>query len=152
MEKPGPRNSYRQIIDRPELKTPARKALEGSVTAILWAIWLYWMVPVVTAVLWIAGFRNFYQHIITGAAAAELRAMLANGGIIVIAIFSLNLIWINYNYHMIFKRFRNRRKRSTTECDTTLARAFQIDPTTLKKAKSAPIVHVNITHTKTTIT
>jgi poly-beta-1,6-N-acetyl-D-glucosamine biosynthesis protein PgaD len=47
----------RYIINDPELKTPLRRRTEWTVTFVAWAIWVYFVVPLATLILWIVGVR-----------------------------------------------------------------------------------------------
>mgnify|MGYP006312469161 CR=1 FL=1 len=52
---PDPNNP--QIIERPELKKPVQAGVEWFVTAIAWALWAYFFMPLLTLLLWVAGLR-----------------------------------------------------------------------------------------------
>jgi poly-beta-1,6-N-acetyl-D-glucosamine biosynthesis protein PgaD len=151
MGKPGPRNSYTKIIDKPELKSPLRNLMEGSVTVFLWAVWVYWMIPLVTIFLWIFGVRMFYRSILSQVNSSELLGILHNGGITILVIVTLNLVWINYNYYMIFKRLGNRRKEGGKCSETKLAEFFNADPTQVEEAKKKNRLEVTLEGKKITI-
>ncbi len=135
MGKPGQRNPHTPIIDIPELKTPARRMIEGSITAILWAAWIYWILPVVTVILWAAGLRMFYHALFDTEQFRQLYLILRNGGLAILAIFTLNLLWITYNFHFIFRKFGTRRKVTRRDEDHGLAEFYHIDEKILKEAK-----------------
>jgi len=111
MGKPRQRTTYSLIIDKPELKSPLRHLIEGSITLALWAIWIYWLIPLVTLFLWALGLKLFYQSVIVDVALFELIELLKSGGTVILIVIILNIIWIFYNYQMIFKRKGDRRKQ-----------------------------------------
>ena len=104
MAKSRQRNTYPPIINRPEFKSRLRHIAEAAIAASLWALWLYWISPILTVLLWLLGLKFFYQGVITESRFWELIEVLHNGGLALLAIFFLQLVWINYNYFMIFKR------------------------------------------------
>lgn len=135
MGKPGQRYTHNPIIDKPELKTPTRKVVEGSITAILWIAWAYWILPVATVVLWTVGIKMFYEALFSQDQFKELHLILKNGGLAILAIFIFNLLWINYNYYFIYRKFGSRRKTSRHCEDHEFATLYHIDEKELLKAK-----------------
>jgi len=133
-----------KIIDKPELKSPFRYLLEGSITLFLWSLWVYWISPVLTAILWFVGIRLFHSEIVTKAGFAEFIEVVRNGGLIVLAIALLMLSWVYYNY-LWFLRRGERRNRAMRICsDEDLARFFNVDPKLLEKAKQQHRVEVDL--------
>ncbi len=65
MEESGQRSTHTKIIDRPVLKSPLRYLFEGSFTLALWALWVYWLMPIFTLLLWVFGFHLYYSENIT---------------------------------------------------------------------------------------
>ena len=151
MGKPGQRHTHNPIIDKPELKTPARKMLEGSITAILWIAWAYWIIPVATVILWTVGIRMFYQALFSADQFKELRLILENGGLALLAIFVFNLLWINYNYYFIYRKFGTRRKSSRRCEDREFASFYQIEEKELLAAKEHNRFEITLRDGKITI-
>jgi poly-beta-1,6-N-acetyl-D-glucosamine biosynthesis protein PgaD len=136
MGKPRQRTPHVEIIDRPELKSPLRNAVEGTVTVALWATWAYWFFPVLlTILLWGFGIKLFYFSLFDPYHIKELHLILRIGGASVLSIFFVNLIWINYNYQMIHKKFGRRRQRSCLVVDRRIADIFGIDADELAAIK-----------------
>ncbi len=151
MGKPGSRTTDDKIIDKPDLKSPLRNLIEGSLTAFLWAVWVYWMIPLLTLVLWLFGVRMFYLSIFNHIHLSELREILFNGGFVIIIILTLNLLWINYNYYLIFKRLGNRRKAPQAYSEEKLAGYFSIDPAAVAEAKKKSRFEVTLEGKKLSI-
>lgn len=152
MGKPGPGNSYPEIIDQPELKSPLRHLAEGSLTAFLWAVWLYWILPVFTLFLWVLGFRYSFNRLFPQVFFTELVEILRNGGLVILVIFVIKLIWINYNYYAIYKKRPERRKRVITCSERVMAQHFRVDPKLLAKAKRERRLEVTLTERRLFIT
>lgn len=152
MGKPGPRFSHPEIIDKPELKSPLRHLVEGSLTAFLWALWVYWILPLFTLFLWAAGFRYLFDRLFPKSFFAEFVEILKNGGLAILVIFTLKLIWINYNYHVIYKKRPERRKKVITCSDRVLAQYFRVDPKLLERAKRERRLEVTLTEHRLFIT
>ncbi|MFZ5800920.1 MAG: poly-beta-1,6-N-acetyl-D-glucosamine biosynthesis protein PgaD [Candidatus Omnitrophota bacterium] len=152
MGKPGPGFSYPEIIDKPELKSPLRHLAEGSLTAFLWALWVYWILPLFTLFLWLAGFRYFFERLFPKDFLSEFVEILKNGGLAILVILTLKLLWINYNYHLIYKKRPERRKKVIACSDRVLAQYFRLDPRILEKAKRLRRIEVTLTERRLFIT
>ncbi len=152
MGKPGQRYPHAPIIDKRELKTPTRRMVEGSITAMLWAMWMYWILPVVTVVLWTVGIKMFYRSLLEKEQFLQLHLVLKNGGLMLLAIFFTNLIWINYNYYFIFRRLGTRRKGSRQCEDREFAAFYSIDEKILTQAKQHNRFEITLADKKITIT
>ena len=143
MAESGQRSPHPKLIDRPELKSPFRHLAEGAVTTMLWAVWLYWLLPVVTIFLWAVGVKFFYETLFAGSGFSKLLEVLRNGGIGIIAILTLQLVWVYYNYKIIYKRLGERRKKGHIPSDKVITRMFKIDEAVLKEAREKSRVIVN---------
>lgn len=150
MGEPGQRISPKKIIDKPELKSPARHLVEGSITAVLWVIWLYWVLPILTFFLWFFGLRFAYHQLFPLGGIRELLGILRNGGYAIIIIFILNLLWIYYNYRMIFKRLGERRRKESKTTHDLIAKTFDINPVVLEEAKKKNRLRVHLDGRKLT--
>ncbi|MBU0533872.1 MAG: poly-beta-1,6-N-acetyl-D-glucosamine biosynthesis protein PgaD [Candidatus Omnitrophica bacterium] len=135
MAKSRQRNSYPPIIDRPEFKSRLRHISEVAIAASLWALWLYWISPIFTVILWLLGLQFFYQKVITESRLWDLLEILHNGGLAFLVIFLMQLVWINYNYFIIFKRKGERRGKQPACNDEAMAMFFKVEPKLLKQAK-----------------
>jgi len=151
MEKPGQRYPQTEIIDKPELESVFKRFVEGSITAALWLIWLYWILPFLTIILWFLGIRIFYHGLFEGGVSTEIIEVFKNGGIAIIIVLLLETIWINYNYRMIFKKRGERRKFAEPATDAELAQYFNIDLETLTDAKKYQRLEVNIKRSVITV-
>lgn len=145
MAEPGQGAAHPEIIDRPKLKSPFRHFVEGSVTLTLWAVWLYWILPILTIFLWLLGVRFFYYKIFLGRSLIQLLEVMKEGAIAILLIFILNLFWISYNYRFIFKRVGERRKQVRKCTDKMVADFFKIDLGILEKAKKERLINLTLT-------
>ena len=125
------------IIDKPELKSPLRYFLEGSLTTFLWSVWLYWVSPLVTALLWFAGIEVFYTELISGSGFRQFIQILESGGLLVLALTLLIIGWVYYNYLWFIKRGERRNKSVRISFDEDIAVFYNLDPQLLKEAKKA---------------
>lgn len=148
MGEPGQGYPHPKIIDRPELKSGFRHFLEGSITVMLWALWLYWILPVLTLLLWFFGLRFFFLKVFSKNILSELFEIIKNGGAVILIILTVTIIWIYYNYNFIFKRKGERRKRISVCPDETIAKFFDVEPQLLEKAKKNKRVTVELKDNK----
>jgi poly-beta-1,6-N-acetyl-D-glucosamine biosynthesis protein PgaD len=144
MEKPGPGVPHPQIIDRPELKSFRRHLFESLITASLWAIWAYWVLPIVTAVLWLFGVNFFAQQLFTKGAYAQLFHVLSISGIAFLAILAAEIAWISYNHFRRAVRRGERRKRHQLSPDRILTRFFNVDLRALKAVRHHSRIEVTL--------
>jgi len=140
----GALNTQPQIIDKPELKSPLRYLVEGSFTLALWALWAYWILPVVTLLIWVTGIVLFRYEIFVRGGLEELIHMLKNGGLIVLIITLLMLSWTYYNYLWFLRRGERRNRYETITLDNDMARFFNVNVDLLKQLKKANRLEVKI--------
>jgi len=151
MEKSGQGIAYVKIIDEPELKSPFRYLIEGSVTLFLWSVWAYWISPVVTAVLWFFGIKLYQTELIVKAGLEEFLEILKTGGLLVLIITLLMLSWVYYNYLWFLKRGERRGANTALGSDENLARIAGVDPHLLKEVKEKSRIEVEVKDGKTVI-
>ena len=144
MGKSRPRLTCPKIINDSKLKSPFRYLAEGSLTLALWAIWLYWIMPVVTLFFWAVGIKYFHRTIIALGGLRELIKILESGGYVILIVLTINLLWINYNYFMIFKRLGNRRSRGPRGTDEQVCRFFHVEPKRLESVRKERIIQVSL--------
>ena len=83
--------------------------MEGSITVILWLVWVYFILPVFTGDG--CGFsvvRLFYQKLIIEGGLEQLGDILLNGGIAILVIFILQTLWISYKLLFHIQAFRRK--------------------------------------------
>ncbi|MDX8411107.1 MAG: poly-beta-1,6-N-acetyl-D-glucosamine biosynthesis protein PgaD [Mariprofundaceae bacterium] len=114
------------IIDVPEAKTLSRKIMDYSFTAIMWVIWLYLLLPLISLVLWALGIHYFYNQIIATTNAPDVMAMMSMAGWSVLCVFVVLRLWGLYNYWAFGKH--NRRKTKEMSSIYGLARFHNIPP------------------------
>ncbi|MBU0758954.1 MAG: poly-beta-1,6-N-acetyl-D-glucosamine biosynthesis protein PgaD [Candidatus Omnitrophica bacterium] len=151
MGKSGQRVTYYKIIDRPELKLPIVRLAEGVVTGFFWAVWIYFITPILTIILWIMGFKFFHSALFSTDDMMELLQIIHNASVVVLGIFFLNIAWIWHNYR-IYKKTGNRRRFAPVFPEDKLARLFDLDLAVLKKTKEKNRINVSLTGKKITVT
>ncbi|MFH1282652.1 MAG: poly-beta-1,6-N-acetyl-D-glucosamine biosynthesis protein PgaD [bacterium] len=147
MEKSGQRPTHSRIIDKHELKSPFRYIMEGAITLALWTLWLYWILPILTLLLWLLGLEFILYIIIPEITFMEIVSVLRNGGLVIISIFMLNIIWISYNYFIIFRLKGDRRKNVKPYHPHTIEKFFQIDPKVQKQFYEKHIIYIEVNNT-----
>ena len=109
--------------------------MEGSITVILWVVWIYFILPVFTVMLWFFGVKLFYQKLIVEGGLEQLGSILLNGGIAVLMIFLLQTAWISYNYYFIYRRYGERRKSRESYDAGVYAEHFNVTRKTVENAR-----------------
>lgn len=141
MGEPGQRPANITIIDRPELKSPLRNITEGSITLVLWGVWLYFLLPFLTFLLWILGFRIFFLSLFVELNFIEFMKIFTNGFLIVYTIFIIQVVWVYYNLFK-FKKRGERRKKIFTCSDFEIANFFKLNTEIIKKIKESNCIEV----------
>jgi len=115
-----------EIIDAPEAKTLSRRLADGSITAFMWALWLYLLLPILNVVVWVAGIHFFYSAVIAPADARNILGLMSTVGWAILAVFVILRIWGLYNYWAFGRHDRRRAKDMSTIYG--LARFHRIPP------------------------
>jgi poly-beta-1,6-N-acetyl-D-glucosamine biosynthesis protein PgaD len=139
------------IIDKPEYKSPLKRLVEGSITAVLWLLWVYWILPLITIFMWIFGINIFIEGLFTGDILGEVRVILFNGGIAIILVLIIQLVWINYNFRMIFKKRGERRAYPQATTNEEFAEYFNVPIEDLINAKNHRRIDVMIRNERITL-
>jgi poly-beta-1,6-N-acetyl-D-glucosamine biosynthesis protein PgaD len=151
MEKSGPRSSDLKIIDKPELKTPLRKIIEGGVTILLWSVWLYFIIPAITVVLWVFGIRYFWLALFKGSEFPQLLWLIRSVGLVIVITFIINMGWICYNF-AFYKRFSRKKRYIPSHLDSDLAKVFGINPEEVLRGKKSHRISLVLKDNKVTLT
>lgn len=111
------------IIRRPNLQTRFQRTLFGFITLVLWLLWIYLWLPLITAILWILGIRAAYLDLFLGARGLGL---IGIGWISLIALVTMTY-WSLYNRFRYAKKMR--RKSSGAVAKSDIAAVFGVtDP------------------------
>jgi poly-beta-1,6-N-acetyl-D-glucosamine biosynthesis protein PgaD len=152
MEKSRPRPADTKIIDRPELKTPVRNGIEGIATIFLWATWIYFIIPALTALLWIIGIRHSWIVLYEGAGFSQLLWLIKSAGVIILVIFILDIAWMRLSNYLHY-RIKLKKLPPRPAClESDLAWVFGIDPIDVAKAKKSNRICLVLKDDKVTIT
>ena len=126
----------------PEELTTRERARDALITAMLWAVYLYLWVPLVSLLAWAMGFEFAYDVMVRAGGAQDLLPILLEYLVVVSIIFSAFTIWSVSNR----LRFRdlNRRARRAPVADDALAEYFQVPIEQIAAMRSRKIIHVSV--------
>jgi biofilm PGA synthesis protein PgaD len=110
------------IEDKPELLGKARARIELVFTTLMWALWIYLFIPMLTIVLWFAGLHYIYHTVVEPAVLTHVKEMLMRLGLFILIVFIVLRGWGYYNYYAFGKL--NRRKNSKPIGPAELAEHF----------------------------
>lgn len=113
-----------KVENHPELRSWPRFIFEGGFTSMMWAVWIYLFLPLLSVLMWAFGFRTFYAHVFKDAALSELYALLGHLGLAVLFFFVALRAWELYNFYHFGRR--NRRKRSAALTPDDVSRHFGV--------------------------
>ena len=144
MEESGSRSSNPEIIDSWQIKSRSRIFLESLVTLAFWTGFLYLLIPMVTLLLWIFGFKIAYAELIGAEGLNELVKIIKDSGIIIFFITLIIMAWGYYNY-LLFRIRGDRRGSRVMICfDEDFASRYHLDLQTLRAAKEEPRLSVTL--------
>lgn len=129
-------------IDAPEQLTREERARDTLITAILWAVYLYLWVPLVSLLAWAMGFEFAYDVMVRAGGARDLLPILLEYLVVVSIIFSAFTIWSVSN-RLRYKEL-NRRARRAPVRDDALAEYFQVPLSQIAAMRSRQVIHVSI--------
>ena len=126
----------------PEELTPRERARDTLITAMLWAVYLYLWVPLVSLLAWAMGFEFAYDVMVRAGGAQDLLPILLEYLVVVSIIFSGFTIWSVSNR----LRFRdlNRRARRAPVADDALAEYFRVPVEQIAAMRSRKVIHVSV--------
>lgn len=97
------------IQDRADLRSFLRNTSEWSFTVVMWALWIYLFLPLLSLILWVVGLPYIYQTVFTVEVINRLINLMVKMGWATLVIFIALRGWGLYNYYVFGKR--NRRKQ-----------------------------------------
>lgn len=80
-------------IDSPELLTRRQQLRDKLVTGLMWALYAYLWLPLISLMAWILGFEFAYDVMIRAGGAAHLRTVLYWYGVAIATIFVVFGVW-----------------------------------------------------------
>ena len=86
------------IIDNPDLKSFFRNVSEWSFTVLMWGLWIYFFMPIISFILWLIGVRHFYVELIEKGGYLEFLDLIHRLGWTIIVVFAILRLWGYYNY------------------------------------------------------
>jgi poly-beta-1,6-N-acetyl-D-glucosamine biosynthesis protein PgaD len=123
-----------KIIDKPNLKRFTKNISEWSFTTVMWAIYLYLILPVLNVILWLLGVQIIFMEVIEKSMYLHLLNLLENLGWCILIVFGILRIWGYYNY-IRFGR-KNRRKEASCVTIEQLAEFFELPPEQILRLQS----------------
>lgn len=115
-----------EIIDNPKLKSLPRNISEWSFTTVMWAVWLYLLLPLANVILWLLGIHVFYIEVFEKAGYLQMLHLVARMGWIILVVFIVLRFWGYYNYLRFGKK--NRRTFVSSTSIEQLSELFHLAP------------------------
>jgi len=129
-----------EIIYRPDLQPPGRRAMFSVITLLAWVIWLYLFLPLLSLGAWWFGIATFREQMLVPGRGEYLLTL--TGYAIVVAVTALVIIgWSRYNQ----LRFGgpDRRQPLPPISDETVARRFGLDVEGLRRAREVQVMEID---------
>ena len=127
-------------FDVPEQLTRSERARDTFITALLWGLYLYLWVPLVSLIAWALGFEFAYDVMVRAGGARDLLPILLEYTVVVSVILSAFTIWSVSN-RLRFKGL-NRRNRRDPVSDEQLSEYFGISIAQIASMRSHQILRV----------
>ncbi len=103
-----------EIIDKSKRRSLLRKINELYCTTVIWGVWAYLLMPLLSLLLWLLGVRIFYIEVIVGAGYVEFLDLVGKLGWSIVIVFLILRFWGYYNYW----RFGKKNRRSSLPLDS----------------------------------
>jgi poly-beta-1,6-N-acetyl-D-glucosamine biosynthesis protein PgaD len=116
-----------EVFNNPKLKSIWRHLTEGGVTTLMWAGWIYLLLPLLNLLLWFLGLRFIYVEVFQTTGFREFFELLNRVGWAIIVIFIILRGWGFYNYYRFGKRNR-RSQLPANHLNEKMSVFFQIAP------------------------
>lgn len=129
-------------FEAPEELTPPEKARDALVTGLLWALYLYLWIPLVSLLAWALGFEFAYDVMVRAGGARDLLPVLLQYAVVVSFIFSAYTIWSVSN-RLRFKNL-NRRQRREYVADEALAQYYRVPVEQIDTMRKHQIMHIHV--------
>lgn len=110
------------FIQSPELLTRPEKTRDAVVTAVLWAVYAYLWLPLVSLVAWLVGYERAYEVMVRSGGAEQIKELLIVYAAVVLAIVAAVAGWSLSNRWRF--RGRNRRRAPMAVTDEAIAAYF----------------------------
>ena len=126
----------------PDQLTKPERARDTLITAVLWAVYLYLWVPLVSLLAWAMGFEFAYAVMVRAGGARDLLPILLEYAVVVSIIFSGFTIWSVSN-RLRFKDLSRRTRRAPVR-DEALADYFRVPVSQIAAMRSRQVIHVSV--------
>lgn len=136
------------VIDRPDLQSPAKRALLGLLTAVLWTFYVYLLLPVATLLAWYVGYTAVHEEMVMRRGWEALMHMIGWYSLVVLVMGIIQIGWASINWAR-FRGTRDRRRLREREVDMEVQKMFLTDTTEFpawKNAKRIVVRHHKIEH------
>jgi biofilm PGA synthesis protein PgaD len=114
------------VIDRPELQTPAMRALFHALTLVMWSFYLYLMLPLGTLLAWWIGFSAVYEEMVVRSGWESLLQLVGVYSVILLLIALSQVGWAMVNW-LRFRGKRDRRRLQERKVDMDVSHMFLAD-------------------------
>lgn len=118
------------IIDQPELKSKLRLMTEFGITGLIWALWIYLLLPLANAFLWIFGISTFKFEFFEKGGVIVFIELVQQMGWLILTVFLVMRVWGLYNYYHFGRR--NRRNHEMPDSIEKLCRFYHLHPNELQ--------------------
>ena len=127
-------------IQSPELLTRSRRTGDTMVTGVMWVVYMYLWVPLISLAAWLLGFEFGYDAMVRAGGAAGLQEVLWWYGLVIALIFVALTSWSASNRRRF--RHRNRRRASGVIGDEQLRESFGVSTADLERLRYGRVVEV----------
>ncbi len=127
-------------IQAPQLVSRGRRASDTMVTGVMWIVYMYLWVPLISLGAWLLGFEFAYDAMVRAGGAAGLLNVLWWYGIVIALIVVAVTAWSASN--RIRFRQGNRRRASSVVDDAQLLDRFNVSTMELECLRHARVVEI----------
>lgn len=128
-----------EIIYRPDLQPPARRALFSGITFVAWLMWFYLFLPLLSVGAWWFGVESFREYMLDPVQSGYLLTLI--GYAAVVAVTALTIIgWSRYN--QIRFGGPDRRRPLPAVTNEMMQEKFHLDADLLERIQGAKTIEL----------
>jgi len=133
--------SQRLYINAPELLTAPERTRDTVFTAIMWGVYLYLWLPLISLFAWLLGFDFAYEVLAREGGLDGIAGILLAYGIIILVILAAVICWSLGNLWRYGKLVRRSATREVSIEE--IAEYFDVDSEIVKELQSIPSVSID---------
>jgi poly-beta-1,6-N-acetyl-D-glucosamine biosynthesis protein PgaD len=140
----GESSSIRELLARRwSQRRPVPTGLLSVFTLLFWAVWVYLVLPLATAVMWVLGVRLFGERMEADGYEGLRHSLISYSGVLLVLV-GLLAVWIAWNVFRYGGSSDRRTVKRAEVTDPEVWEAFRLDDSLLEPLRQARMVRIDV--------